>query len=155
MLYTVGEMAKLLGISSSTLRYYDREGLLPFVERSRGGIRMFTGCGLQHLDGNRMPEKIRAFHPGDKGIYHHGRGGGRIPSKASGAFSKPPQRGGKAAPGNCRKPCPCWNINAGIMKLPAGPAQKRQSTPCCRSKFRKKYRRAKKNLDLGFRFPKG
>ena len=42
MLYTVGEMAKVLGIPASTLRYYDKEGLLPFVERSSGGIRMFT-----------------------------------------------------------------------------------------------------------------
>ena len=42
MLYTVGEMAKLLGIAASTLRYYDKEGLLPFVERSSGGVRVFT-----------------------------------------------------------------------------------------------------------------
>ena len=42
MLYTVGEMAKVLDIPASTLRYYDKEGLLPFVERSKGGIRMFT-----------------------------------------------------------------------------------------------------------------
>lgn len=42
MMYTVGEMAKLLNIAPSTLRYYDREGLLPFVERSPGGIRVFT-----------------------------------------------------------------------------------------------------------------
>ena len=42
MLYTVGEMAKILGIPPSTLRYYDKEGLLPFVERSSGGIRMFS-----------------------------------------------------------------------------------------------------------------
>ena len=41
MLYTVGEMAKILNIAPSTLRYYDKEGLLPFVERSGGGIRMF------------------------------------------------------------------------------------------------------------------
>ena len=41
MVYTVGEMAKLLGVPSSTLRYYDKEGLLPFVERSASGIRMF------------------------------------------------------------------------------------------------------------------
>ena len=41
MVYTVGGIAKLLGIPSSTLRYYDKEGLLPFVERSSGGIRMF------------------------------------------------------------------------------------------------------------------
>lgn len=41
MVYTVGEMAKLLGVPASTLRYYDKEGLLPFVERSSGGMRMF------------------------------------------------------------------------------------------------------------------
>ena len=41
MVYTVGEMAKLLDIPASTLRYYDKEGLLPFVERSSGGIRLF------------------------------------------------------------------------------------------------------------------
>lgn len=41
MLYTVGEMAKKLQVAPSTLRYYDKEGLLPFVERSSGGIRMF------------------------------------------------------------------------------------------------------------------
>lgn len=41
MLYTVGEMAKLLGVAPSTLRFYDKEGLLPFVERSEGGIRVF------------------------------------------------------------------------------------------------------------------
>ena len=41
MLYTVGEMAKKFDMAPSTLRYYDKEGLLPFVERSGGGIRMF------------------------------------------------------------------------------------------------------------------
>ena len=34
-------MAKKMGVAPSTLRYYDKEGLLPFVERSGGGIRMF------------------------------------------------------------------------------------------------------------------
>lgn len=42
MVYTVSEMAKLLHVAPSTLRYYDREGLLPFVARSSGGIRIFT-----------------------------------------------------------------------------------------------------------------
>lgn len=49
MLYTVGEMAKILGIPASTLRYYDKEGLLPFVERSSGGIRMFTDKDYEWL----------------------------------------------------------------------------------------------------------
>ena len=41
MLYTVGEASKRIGVAPSTLRYYDKEGLLPFVERSGSGIRMF------------------------------------------------------------------------------------------------------------------
>lgn len=49
MFYTVGEMAKLLGIAPSTLRYYDKEGLLPFVERSSGGIRVFKDSDYEWL----------------------------------------------------------------------------------------------------------
>ena len=49
MLFTVGEMAKVLGVSASTLRYYDQEGILPFVERSSGGIRMFTDKDYEWL----------------------------------------------------------------------------------------------------------
>lgn len=41
MLYTVGETAKILNIAPSALRYYDKEGLLPFIERSNGGMRVF------------------------------------------------------------------------------------------------------------------
>ncbi len=49
MLYTVGEMARLLGVAASTLRYYDQEGLLPFVARSQGGIRVFTDSDYSAL----------------------------------------------------------------------------------------------------------
>ena len=49
MVYTVGEMAKLLEVPSSTLRYYDKEGLLPCVERSSGGIRMFQETDFEWL----------------------------------------------------------------------------------------------------------
>ncbi len=49
MLYTVGEMAKKLGVAPSTLRYYDKEGLLPFVERSGGGMRVFRDEDFEWL----------------------------------------------------------------------------------------------------------
>ncbi len=49
MLYTVGEMAKKLGVAPSTLRYYDKEGLLPFVERSGGGMRVFKDGDFEWL----------------------------------------------------------------------------------------------------------
>ncbi len=49
MVYTVGELAKKLNVQPSTLRYYDKEGLLPFVERSSGGIRMFKDSDIEWL----------------------------------------------------------------------------------------------------------
>lgn len=49
MFYTIGEMAKKLHVAPSTLRYYDKEGLLPFVERSDGGIRMFKDADFEWL----------------------------------------------------------------------------------------------------------
>ena len=49
MFYTIGEMARKLNVAPSTLRYYDKEGLLPFVERSSGGIRMFKEEDMEWL----------------------------------------------------------------------------------------------------------
>ncbi len=49
MFYTIGEMAERLNVAPSTLRYYDKEGLLPFVERSSGGIRMFKDEDMEWL----------------------------------------------------------------------------------------------------------
>ena len=49
MFYTIGEMAQKLNVAPSTLRYYDKEGLLPFVERSSGGSRMFKDEDMEWL----------------------------------------------------------------------------------------------------------
>ena len=49
MFYTIGGMARKLNVAPSTLRYYDKEGLLPFVERSSGGIRMFKEEDMEWL----------------------------------------------------------------------------------------------------------
>lgn len=42
-------MAQRAGIPASTLRYYDKEGLLPFVERTPGGIRIFQDRDMEWL----------------------------------------------------------------------------------------------------------
>lgn len=49
MTYTIGEMAKLLDVAPSTLRYYDKEGLLPFMERTENGIRIFKDSDYEIL----------------------------------------------------------------------------------------------------------
>ena len=49
MTYTIGEMSKMLNVSSSTIRYYDKEGILPFLERKESGHRMFSEQDLSML----------------------------------------------------------------------------------------------------------
>ena len=38
----IGELAKRLDISTDTLRYYEKHGLLSFSERSESGYRIYS-----------------------------------------------------------------------------------------------------------------
>lgn len=38
----IGELATLAGVTVDTLRYYEREGLLPRVDRTAGGFRCYS-----------------------------------------------------------------------------------------------------------------
>ena len=47
-MYTIGQVSKMFGLPISTLRYYDKEGLFPNMERSNG-IRRFGERELETL----------------------------------------------------------------------------------------------------------
>lgn len=47
MTYTIGDIAQKIGLTPSTLRYYDKEGLLPFVDRTESGIRRFKDSDME------------------------------------------------------------------------------------------------------------
>lgn len=49
MTYSIGEISEMLNISISTLRYYDKEGLLPLVNRTTGNIRVFNDADIECL----------------------------------------------------------------------------------------------------------
>ena len=49
MYYTISQVAKKLNMSPHTLRFYAKEGLLPFVERGPHGIRRFQEKDLEYL----------------------------------------------------------------------------------------------------------
>lgn len=65
MFYTIGEAAKILDVAPSALRYYDKEGLLPFVERSESGLRMFKESDIDWL---KIIECLKATGMPIKGI---------------------------------------------------------------------------------------
>lgn len=47
--YSIGEAATRLGIPESTIRYYEKKGLLPRMERDEAGRRIFTEDYLASL----------------------------------------------------------------------------------------------------------
>ncbi len=49
MSYSIGEVSKLLNLPIPTLRYYDKEGLLPTLKRTESGIRVFSDLDLDAL----------------------------------------------------------------------------------------------------------
>ncbi len=49
MTYTIKQVSDMTGISISTLRYYDNEGLFPNMERKESKYRIFTDIEVETL----------------------------------------------------------------------------------------------------------
>lgn len=47
-MYTIGQVSEMFGLPASTLRYYDREGLFPGMQRA-SGIRRFSEKEIETL----------------------------------------------------------------------------------------------------------
>lgn len=50
MKYKINEVTKITGIPSPTIRYYEKEGIIPPIERDTTGVRLFSEENLYWLD---------------------------------------------------------------------------------------------------------
>jgi DNA-binding transcriptional MerR regulator len=48
--YSIGEVARIFGLSVPTIRYYDAEGLIPNLHRTTSGNRLFTKDNLETIN---------------------------------------------------------------------------------------------------------
>ena len=48
-MYSIQDVSRKTGLSTHTLRYYEKEGLISGVERSQGGFRQYTDEDLEKL----------------------------------------------------------------------------------------------------------
>lgn len=48
-MFAIGEVSRLSGVNIETIRYYEREGVLPSPERSGSGRRMYSQDGLARI----------------------------------------------------------------------------------------------------------
>lgn len=67
-MYAIKEVSDMMHLPASTIRYYDKQGLLPFVQRAESGYRMFSESDvgllgmIECLKATGMPIKdIRQF----------------------------------------------------------------------------------------------
>jgi len=49
-MYTIKEAAEIMNLPASTIRYYDRQGLLLLVQRSESGYRSFSDADIGRLN---------------------------------------------------------------------------------------------------------
>lgn len=56
-LYKIGYLAKTLGVTHRTIRYYDQLGLLPHMKRSSGGVRLFDDEDIKIIKEVRRLQK--------------------------------------------------------------------------------------------------
>ncbi len=50
MNYTIKKVSEMTGLSIPTIRYYDKEGLLPDLQRKESGYRIFSDQDLEAID---------------------------------------------------------------------------------------------------------
>lgn len=50
MEYTIGQTSELVGLSSYTLRFYEKEGLIPNIKRNKSGIRIYNENDIFWID---------------------------------------------------------------------------------------------------------
>ena len=57
--YKTGEVARIIGIHSNTVRLYEELGLIPVVKRQPNGYRVFTDF---HIDQPIRHPSVQTFH---------------------------------------------------------------------------------------------
>lgn len=57
--YRIGAVARLVGISQDTLRYYEKIGLLPPINRTGAGIRAYTDRDVSRLRFIQRAQKMQ------------------------------------------------------------------------------------------------
>lgn len=105
----IGELAKLTDCQVETIRYYEREGLLPEPARSEGNYRLYTQAHVERLTFIRncrsldmtlkksaacstcatAPRPMRKRECVDRRAYPPRQGSGRQPAGLAGATARP------------------------------------------------------------------
>lgn len=57
-MFRIGQLAKLAGVTSDTIRYYEKQGMMSHEFRTEGGYRLYTEQDLQRLKFIRYAKQL-------------------------------------------------------------------------------------------------
>ncbi|MDF2724548.1 MAG: transcriptional regulator, MerR family [Paenibacillus sp.] len=60
-IYKIEDVAKMVGLTKRTLRYYEELGLLPPPSRSEGGFRLYTDSHVERLNNLKNAREVLGF----------------------------------------------------------------------------------------------
>ena len=110
-MYSIGEVSKMFDLPVSTLRYYDKEGLFPNMQRV-SGIRKFSDNEIEAI---RVIECLKKSGLEIKEIKQFGVLKVLQLMKSVKLFLKREERLSKKRCSSSKRPLICWHLNAGIM----------------------------------------
>jgi DNA-binding transcriptional MerR regulator len=72
-LLTIGKVAKLSGVGVETIRFYEREGVLPKSKRKASGYRVFDPDTVRQIQFIRKVQEVGGFSLKDAGEIASGK----------------------------------------------------------------------------------
>ena len=72
-LLTIGKVARLAGVGVETIRFYEREGVLPKSRRKASGYRLFDSETVRRLQLIRRVHDVGGFSLKDAGDFASGK----------------------------------------------------------------------------------
>ncbi len=139
-MYTIGQVSKATGLPVSTLRYYDKEGLFPHLER-KGYVRKFTNTELEEVKIIECLKKSGLEIKDIRQFFQWVSEGSNTYEKRRELFANQKKSFNKKS-NHLKKQWPCSNSSAGTMTRLFKTGTRMNCARCCRTICRKRFKKS-------------
>ena len=139
-MYTIGQVSKATGLPVSTLRYYDKEGLFPHLER-KGYVRKFSDTELEEVKIIECLKRSGLEIKYIRQFFQWVSEGSNTYEKRRELFANQKKSFNKKS-NHLKKQWPCSNSSAGTMTRLFKTGTRMNCARCCRTICRKRFKKS-------------
>lgn len=139
-MYTIGQVSKATGLPVSTLRYYDKEGLFPHLER-KGYVRNFSDTELEEVKIIECLKKSGLEIKDIRQFFQWVSEGSSTYKKRRELFANQKKSFNRKS-NHLKKQWPCSNSSAGTMTRLFKTGTRMNCARCCRTICRKRFKKS-------------